>query len=210
VRAMRKVKALPPKEWAPLSEAFARAKAVHSFDDLAAHGLIQGLRDGRLIGGGRQLLAGGEEDCFIFSREFWRNVIVDPPRPGSIQPRLLEAAPQATGRIVFTRVAALLQGTWFILIQRAELDRLYARAAADQIEPSRRKPGPKPTEDWPEVLAAWLVSVAHADRDQLRNFDALVIAAGDFLDEEIKWSPSDPEELRKRIRGLLRFCRGLG
>jgi hypothetical protein len=195
------VVALPPEKWASLAEALARVKAVLGpADDLAARDLTQHLRARRLTAGARHVAAGfrptDKDACYIFTRAFWRDAMVDRPLSGFSQPRVRAKALQ-TG------------GSWYFFIRRAELDRLYPGAAVvveDRLPPlPRGKPGRKVRDDWPMLLGAWLVAVAAKDRDRLRNIDALVEAAENFLQEQIGWAPKDTKDLRNKIRHFLRF-----
>ena len=91
------------------------------------------------------------------------------------------------------------------------LDRIWPTANApvhdehddDSNAPLRVKPGPKPREDWPTLLAQWLIAVAVENPKRLDNVDALVIDAQD----QIKWTPSDPKVLRAKMVELLRGVR---
>jgi hypothetical protein len=73
--------------------------------------------------------------------------------------------------------------------------------------PSRRKPGPKHTDDWPIIVAAWLILIARDEPGRLNNADRLTADAGKFLDAEIGWAPQDPKQLRRIITELLQYVR---
>jgi hypothetical protein len=65
------VTALPPEKWAPLIEAYARAKNTSGSEDLAAHDLTQHARAGRLMFAARRILPSATSACFVFASEFW-------------------------------------------------------------------------------------------------------------------------------------------
>ena len=71
----------------------------------------------------------------------------------------------------------------------------------------RHKPGPKPKDEWPKLMAAELIHRAVYDAESLRNIDALVPLMKEFLEGEIGWAPKDPKEIRKEIAFLLQFVR---
>ena len=71
---------------------------------------------------------------------------------------------------------------------------------------TRRRPGPKPTEDWPILLAAWLIRIACDEPSRLKNVDRLACDAVEHLDEEIKWAPPT-KRIRPVIVRLLRHVR---
>ena len=71
----------------------------------------------------------------------------------------------------------------------------------------RGRPGPKPTGDWPTIVAAWLIAVAADDPKRLQNADVLVTEAQSFLRGETGWAPKEPKELRKTIVELLQLIR---
>jgi hypothetical protein len=202
---MKKVAALPPQKWAPLQpDVFARAKAILGrSDDLVAHDLTRHLRGGQLKAGARQLFsyqdASGvitRDTCFVFKKVFWQDNRID--HRGNMC--------WATG-IQYPAVFGL--GGWHIFICRRELDRIYppaAPVAADDLpDPLRSKPGTKPTGDWPDVVAAWLIMIAVEDKSRLGNIDQLVSDAKDFLLDTIGWEPQDNKDLRSKIRHFLRF-----
>jgi hypothetical protein len=89
---------------------------------------------------------------------------------------------------------------------REEWD-IITRPATAGPSRMRGRPGPKPTGDWPTIVAAWLIAVAADDPKRLQNADVLVTEAQSFLRDEIGWAPKEPKELRKTIVELLRFIR---
>jgi hypothetical protein len=196
----RKVAALPPEKWLPLADALARVKAVLGpSNDLAVRDLTQHLRAGRLTAGARRVTAvfADTDACFVFTRAYFQqDAVVNRPLP---EPRVRATA-----------------GGWYVFIRRAEFDRLYpgavtaaaAVAADDGLPPlPRGKPGRKPRDNWPTLVGAWLIAVAVKDPDKLRNIDALVVDAENFLQQKIGWAPRDTKDLRSKIRHFLQFVR---
>jgi hypothetical protein len=82
-----------------------------------------------------------------------------------------------------------------------------AASEAELTEPQRRRPGPKPTDDWPLLIAAKLIYMARYDPEALQNVDALIKPMQRFLQDEIGWAPQDPKQVREKIVSLLRFVR---
>lgn len=78
---------------------------------------------------------------------------------------------------------------------------------ASHAPPPRVKPGPKPTRDWPALLAQWLIEVAADDPHRLQNVDDLVLEARIILRNQIGWAPKDDKDLRAKIVELLRPVR---
>jgi hypothetical protein len=95
---------------------------------------------------------------------------------------------------------------WFHVWQ-PDLDRIWPATNApvdhDSNAPLRVRPGPKWHEDWPILLAQWLIAVAVENPKRLDNVDQLLIDAQD----QIKWTPSDPKVLRAKMVELLRGVR---
>jgi len=77
----------------------------------------------------------------------------------------------------------------------------------DVLQPPRRRPGPKPKDDWPILVAAKMIDLALRDPEVLQNADGLVRYMRKFLQDEIGWAPKDPKDLRKVIVTLLQFVR---
>jgi hypothetical protein len=212
------VAALPAREWAPLDDAFERVERWARSADLAGHDLKEDFLTRRLQGAVR-IDHDGTEACFIFEPAWWR------PFKISCPPILILGS---TGRCRVEGVAEgwdLKQGKWHWFVRRvglhehypdADLDKLYPVAApsvqADNPPPSRRRPGPKPTEDWPTLVGAWLVAEALKNREKfprrnLINVDSLVEEAAVFLEKQIGWAPKDHKDLRAYILSYLHFVR---
>jgi hypothetical protein len=75
--------------------------------------------------------------------------------------------------------------------------------------PPRRKPGPKPTDHWPEEVKAEIVRIALSDPEALRNpnFDGLNKKIRTRFGENNRWLPNDPKETEKIIREFLQRVR---
>jgi hypothetical protein len=75
------------------------------------------------------------------------------------------------------------------------------------VTPARHTPGPKPTDDWPLLVAARLIYIARYDPEALLNAEALIEPMQKFLQEEIGWHPKDRKQVREKIVFLLKFVR---
>jgi hypothetical protein len=195
----RKVKALPPDKWMPLVAAFHAVRAALGSDDLAARQMTELLRAGTLTAGALVPQREGKGLCLVFTRMFWQESSIGYP------PAVCTEHGPA--------------GNWYTFVRRAELDRMYARAAQVEIEEEpllRRRPGRKPRGDWPKMVGAWLVVILDdaldadenkrtAVREKLRNINALIKDARFFLRQQIGWAPEDDGDLRREIRHYLRF-----
>jgi hypothetical protein len=96
---------------------------------------------------------------------------------------------------------------WDFFVWQPDFDRIWPPPADsapvehdnDSDTPPRVTPGPKPREDWPKLIGRWLIEVAVEDKRRLQNIDALVVEAQNFLDNQIRWSPSNTKRLRAVI-----------
>jgi hypothetical protein len=80
-------------------------------------------------------------------------------------------------------------------------------AAAPAADDRRRKPGPKPTDDWPEEVAAELIRIAATNPKAFKNIDKLVKQIQtDFTDTD-RFVPQDPKAVETLIRRLLKHVR---
>ena len=97
-------------------------------------------------------------------------------------------------------------------VWKPALAKLWPAAFAPPVDAPQRserhKPGPKPKDDWPKLMAAKLIHRALYDPESLKNIDALIPLMKKFLEDEIGWAPKDPKEIRKEIVSLLKFVRG--
>ena len=104
---------------------------------------------------------------------------------------------------------------WIFYVWQPDFDRIFGPPAGsapvehddDSDTSPPVKPGRSRAEDWPTLIAQWLIAVAADDPQRLQNVDALVVEAQEFLDEQIQWSPSDDKVLRAKIRELLKLIR---
>jgi hypothetical protein len=78
------------------------------------------------------------------------------------------------------------------------------RAAVPADESPSRKPGPKPTDDWPDALAIELIQIALNDPKVLKNIDALVTRMQADFAERGRFIPQDPKRVREEILRLLK------
>jgi hypothetical protein len=79
----------------------------------------------------------------------------------------------------------------------------------DVLQPPRRRPGPKPKDDWPEEVKAEIVRIALSDPEALRNpnLDGLNKKIRARFGETNRWLPNDPKETEKIIREFLQRVR---
>ena len=85
-----------------------------------------------------------------------------------------------------------------------------ATPPADQHQ-QRRRPGPKPTDDWPEEAKAEIVRIALTDPKAVLNpnYDALNTRIRADFAKANRWLPKDPKETEKIVREFLQRVRGL-
>ena len=82
-----------------------------------------------------------------------------------------------------------------------------AASEAELTEPQRRRPGPKPTDDWPIELAAAVIRKALHDPKALENVDALVETMQIEFDKAKLFLPRDPKPVRALLLRLLKHVR---
>jgi|SRR5215472_1560075 hypothetical protein len=201
------VKELVSHEWATMKEAWLRVHAALFENieltpgDLKAHLLAK-----RLVGAARVKAPDGSERCIIFEPAFW-------------EPVELPFAWSVTG----WKKHASEGERWYFFVRRRELDKRYPRAEAatpslpvtPPAEPSpsadqrqqRRRPGPKPTDDWPIELAAAVIRKALHDPKALENVDALVETMQTEFDKAKLFLPRDPKPVRALLLRLLKHIR---
>src|SRR5262249_34968669 len=158
------------------------------------------------VGAARIIAPDGSERCIIFEPAFW-------------EPVELPYAWLVSG----CETHASEGEAWYFFVRRRALDKRYpgAEAATPSLpvtppaEPSpsadqrqqRHRPGPKPKDEWPTLVAAKMVYLALHDPEVLQNVDALARYMKKFLKDEIGWAPKDPKDLRRVIVTLLQFVR---
>ena len=148
-------------EWAPIDEAYARAKAALGWRALAEHDLCAHLRDGRINSAVRSLRRDGGHAFGLLPQALWRDLRLQEG---------LKLGPDGTtpvdsGKVRVTaardseaaKMLALARAWWFFVARR-DLDRLYpiggpeAADARRQPPQTGRKPGRRPAYDWPKVV----------------------------------------------------------
>lgn len=217
-RHARVAEPLPVREWAPLGEAFDRVKVSAGSTELAGRQLRQDLLDGKLQGAVRYIAPDATETWLTLEPEWWQPAKIswnDFPSLGRDGGLLLEGWKVDGWDLRFGKIF------WFVrrvelheLYPVADLDKLHAVAApserADNPASRRSRSGPKPYEDWPTLVAAWLVAEAAKNPEKFRrdviNVNRLVKEAAAFLGERLDWAPDD-KDLRARIVSYLRFVR---
>jgi len=85
--------------------------------------------------------------------------------------------------------------------------RVEAMSSTATDNTPRRKPGPKPTDDWPKELAAELIRIAVADSKALQNTDKLVEEIQTVFADTGRFLPQDPKRVREEIVLLLKHIR---
>lgn len=98
-------------------------------------------------------------------------------------------------------------GSYDFRFDADEVRALLPSLAIAENPSQRGKPGPKPKDEWPKLVAAKMVHLALNDPEVLQNADALVRSMKKFLEDEIGWAPKDPKDLRREILTLLQFVR---
>ena len=207
---MSKQRKLPPLtlfpyEWVPLGTAFVQiATSVQSLE-LAQVDINRGLRSGLLKSALRQISGDGEETQKLLKPADWR------------QWRVWWVASEQVTVHVTTEDGQRLGHGWYFFVWRADLNKYFpvtpspptptptGEHPADDIP--RQKPGKKPTDDWPMLIAGRLIYLALHDPEMLDNIDGLVRHMKEFLEGEIGWAPKDPQAMRKKIVFLLKFVR---
>lgn len=155
-------------EWAPLNEAFARAKAALGSRRLAERDLLKHMRSGRLATAVRRIAHGGAETFERLKPPFWKGLwLLAPHGLGSDG---LPKEPE-TVQVGGLDVKIIARSTlWFFVARGDHLDELYPTAAAADREtdmPSpRRKPGPQPTKNWKLYVAAELHRIVEIEGKQ--------------------------------------------
>jgi hypothetical protein len=167
----------------------------------------------------------GTETWVILERAFWQRLKISCPAISLVR---------FTGRCL---VEGEAEGwDWkqerkrYWLVRRVELDKHYPSRSpspafspetapvaapneqADNPTAPRRAPGPKPREDWPNLVGAWLVAEVRKKPEKFArpdriNVNSLVEDAAAFLQEQIGWAPKDDKDLRARIVSYLRLVR---
>lgn len=85
--------------------------------------------------------------------------------------------------------------------------RVEAMSSTATDNTPQRKPGPKPTDDWPKELAAELIRIAVADPKALQNADKLVEEIQTDFADTGRFLPQDPKRVRAEIVLLLKHIR---
>jgi chromosome segregation ATPase len=85
--------------------------------------------------------------------------------------------------------------------------RVEAMSSTATDNTPQRKPGPKPTDDWPKELAAELIRIAVADPKALQNADKLVEEIQTDFADTGRFLPQDPKRVRSEIVLLLKHIR---
>jgi hypothetical protein len=142
--------------------------------------------------------------------------------PGFIRDHLVVKGPGGRGahrrrsaEIVATRALEKPMESYNWQMDAKEIEALRVAAfgptpsprTPDVLQQPRRRPGPKPKDDWPMLVAAKMIDLALRDPEVLQNADGLVRYMRKFLQDEIGWAPKDPKDLRKVIVTLLQFVR---
>jgi hypothetical protein len=112
---------------------------------------------------------------------------------------VVQAVPEADGRWCAQIVP--IRSAWEDKAYRWQVDEAGVRALLRS--PVRRKPGPKPTGDWPMEVARWLIMVARKHPDALENISQLVRDAREFLQKQGLFAPQEDKDLRRVIQRLL-------
>jgi len=145
-----------------------------------------------------RLLGWGEKD----GKWRWRPLPPDYIATSLVIVARIEADGRARAEIVSSRGKAWVEGPHFFEFDAAEVTALLTPPGTDS-----KKPGRKAKDDWPTLVAAKLIDLAHRDPEMLQNVDALGRHMREFLKDEIGWAPSDPKAIREKLVDLLKFVR---
>jgi hypothetical protein len=195
---------LDPRRWVPLEPAFQRVRtAVYSLE-IAQQDLHGKLVRGPLQAAYRAIVYSAEHPHGFEISDWikpaqWRNYRLWGSSDGTVRLR-------RTGRVDSENLAA--RGV-HIFIRRAEFDRFYPPPAtlAPSVDTDRHKPGPKPTDEWPEEVAAELIHIALTDPKVLKNIDKLVEKIQKDFPNTDRFVPQDPKPVRALIVRLLKRIR---
>jgi hypothetical protein len=200
----KKALVFSPAKWIPLNEAFARAEAALGSFEHALQDLHDQMRGERLRSAVRRINRDGTAVFEPLELSFWEASTLREghgPGPDGRLRRSGTVRVHDRGEPLYSHGA---DRSYFVL--RSDLDKLYAaRAGETAAVPARVTPGPKPTDGWPTWVARWLILKAKEYPTELRNVDALVREAREFLDNEQIFLPKDDKEVRKVLVGLLLF-----
>ena len=197
--------------WLSIKIAHQRLAERTSDNELAVIDLTELLAQGRLPCMVRSTVTG---ECKRIAATAWVDQLqIGPTTPDGV--RVIHREPlyrvkRSLDRVKSYSIVNPVRAAHFYVWQPA-LDRIWPTANApvhdehddDSNAPLRVKPGPKWREDWPILLAQWLIAVAVENPKRLDNVDQLLIDAQD----QIKWTPSDPKVLRAKMVELLRGVR---
>jgi hypothetical protein len=198
VGAPRKQAAFSVEQWVALNAAFVRVKTALTSADLAEHDLPEHIRSGRLASAMRRMARDGSVTFELLKPSFWKGLQLLEThelgadglakRSGKVQVRGLD--------VKFVTNSKL----WFF-VARSELDRLYPVGGAqlddnDDESSTRRKPGPRPTQNWKLHVAGEVDRLVKAGRPVP---PASVLAQ--FCEDTLGWQPD--------IRGIQRLIKAL-
>jgi hypothetical protein len=195
---------LGPNEWVSFNLALVQIQAAGvGSSELGVRDLHRDLCSGRMIGASRRI--GGKperEKCEIHKKSFWRELKLS-ELEGRVRVWTVSAQPNPKH--------ILYRGRCVFYVRRVELDKHYPRERAETARPTpeglKRRPGPKPTNEWPIDLAAALIRKAHDEPKALQNVDALVKAMQTEFDDAKLFLPKDAKPVRALIVRLLKYIR---
>lgn len=199
----RKPAAFSLAQWAPLNEAFARAKAALSSSDLAERDLLADMRSGRLPSAMRRLVRVDRTETFErLKPTFWTGLILR---------ETIDADLKLTGRVRvagFNVTKLIASANLWFFVARSALDKLYpvggaslSTSPADTPPIERRKPGPQPTHDWPLFVASEMIHRAKAGER-----DPTAAAMIEHCEKHLRWSPG-LKEMQLLLKKLLQHRR---
>jgi hypothetical protein len=212
--ARRKALPLGSPDWIPIAEAHKLLCSLTGSRDLAAKDLTDAMADedeDRRVPAMRRCFTYGIRRKADGSHE---RVLVGPEREllprGYWTEHELQSWSDATFVTRRSNNPASIKG-YAYFVWKPALAKRWPAAFAPRVDAAQRserhRPGPKPKDEWPKLMAAKLIHRAVYDPESLRNIDALVPIMKEFLQDEIGWAPKDPKEIRKEIVFLLQFVR---
>jgi hypothetical protein len=212
--ARRKALPLDSPDWMPIAEAHRVLCSLTGSRDLAAKDLTDAMMakdEDKRVPAMRRCFAYGIRPKADGSKE---QVLLGPERELLPREYWIEHELQSWSDATFvTRRSnnpASIKG-YAYYVWKPSLAKVWPAAFAPPVNApevsERHKPGPKPRDDWPKLMAAELIHRALYDPESLGNIDALIPLMKEFLEDEIGWAPKDPKEIRKEIVSLLKFVR---
>ena len=188
-----------PREWVPFNDAFTPIMASAGSPALAEHDLYQDLRSGRLSSALRQILLDGKDKVRFLSPSDWEQWTL------RWQNAHNSFGFATIALIVIDKDGKPVEGHFYV--RRADLGKHYGTLtptaaagsprAADDDEPTRRKPGKKIKKGW-KLTAAVELDGFIKEKERRPSGPEL----SERVDKKLKYYP-DESDVRELMRFLL-------